>query len=117
MMILFVLVAFVFGAWGLCELRAGHLKGRVIPAVLVATGAFLLWWVPMLFLELQGGIDSHPEFDIPIHRAALIAVIFAIASLLVAGKNPMKNTWITTARIVASVTIFLGIITVLFSAP
>jgi len=117
MMILFVLFVLVFGAWGSSGFRAGYPKGRAIPAVLVASGAFLLWWVPMLYLELRGGIDSHPEFDIPIHRAALIGVICAIASVVVAGKNPMKSIWITMTRIVASGTIILGAMTVLFAAP
>ena len=117
MMILSILFALVLGTWGFSGSRAGCPKGRAIPAVLVASGAFLLWWVPMFYLELRGGIDSHPEFDIPIRRAALIGAICAIASVVVAGRNPTKSVWISTTRIVASGTIILGTMTALFAAP
>src|SRR5713101_1280610 len=117
MMILSVLFALVLGAWSFSGFRAGYPKGRAIPGVLVASGAFLLWWVPMLYLELRGGMDSNPEFDIPIRRAALIGAICAIASVVVAGRNPTKSAWISTTRIVASGTIILGTMTALFAAP
>jgi hypothetical protein len=71
----------------------------------------------MFYLELKGGIDTHPELDIFVRRLALLAALIAVVSVISAVRNPKKSAWVVTATVIGCVSLSLGIITVLFAAP
>src|SRR3954454_11338391 len=117
MTILLVLLACLIGAWVFSGFRGGQPSRKALSAMFASTGAFLLWWIPMAYLELRGGIERYPELDVVIRRLALTGALIALASAILAAKNPTKSLWINTSRAIGWIALALGLVTVLFAAP
>ena len=82
--------------------------------MVIATAAFLAWWIPVSYLGLRGGIEMHPEFDITVRRFALTAAVFALASVILAWRNPDRSVWIGTTRVVGWSSV-VGLLTTVFA--
>lgn len=117
MIILITLFVCMIGAWAFSGFLGDRPTKKAFSAMFVATTAFLFWWAPMEYLELRGGIGMHPELDVLVRRLALIGTVFAVASVILAARNPTKSLWINTARVIGWGTLVLGAMTVLFAAP
>ena len=117
MNILIALLVFLIGTWVFSGFLGDRPSRKALSAMLVATTAFLFWWMPMAYLEPRGGLQMHPELDVLVRRLVLVGAVFALASVTLAARNPTKSLWIKTARVIGWSTLVLGTMTVLFAAP
>ena len=117
MITLIGLLAFVIGAWVFSVFLGGRPSGKALSAMLIATMAFLFWWMPMAYFVPRGGIDLHPERDVlALRRFAFIGVVFAFASVILAARNPTKSVWMSNARVIGCGALLLSTMTMLFAA-